>query len=142
MKRSRWAAHAALLLSLALLQACTILQRVAESDLGIQYATGKFIERSDDWQHRADRVLAVTGDVRVWVDVGAAATVHEIRQVALAHIDLSRLSPADSLLLEALLDEIEAELVARVGDGLIPEDALITVHQVLDSIERGARRYL
>lgn len=106
--------------------------------LAVQYATMKVIEQSShitaaDVLDHVERVRSiVTNDKPITL----AALTNEVRE----GIRWDRLSPADAMLLDALLMEAEAQLWARIGEGLLSAEAKATISTLLDWIANSARR--
>lgn len=124
------------LLALLPLGGCqTLAERESTARLSVQVATIKVIEQSADISgadviHHAEAAREVLKG-----DVTLAHLVESVR----GRIGWERLDAADRLLLDAVLLEAEARLQARIGDGLIAEDARVTVVTLLDWIVQAAR---
>lgn len=98
-----------------------------------QYAVAKYLEDSgSDFARakRADNIRAVGGDL-LQVASGDEVTLPFLKMKAATEIAKLTESPADRLLAMNLLDVIVAELSARIGDGLLQPDQLVTVRSVI-----------
>jgi hypothetical protein len=98
--------------------------------LAIQYATLKITEGKPD---RAARIHAIASDAKTFLS-GEAVTLSALNAAVRDKIDFSKLDAADTLLVNALLGEVQRQLAAKLGEGLLNPDALVHVNRVLDWI--------
>lgn len=84
----------------------------------------------------ADRVLAAVEDARNYVDTGETVTIDRLYQGALERI--SGLSPADRVLVTAIVDNMRGNLAAALSTGQLDESERVALLDVLDWIERAA----
>jgi len=110
------------------------LQPIA-AQLAIQYATLKVLENNPDY---APRVVEITRHVREVASGDASATVEVIDGLIRSQIDWSKLAPSDAMIVNTLLLAIRSELEARIGNGILDPEALLTVAQVATWIEQAA----
>jgi hypothetical protein len=120
----------------AALQACTLLQQEdARLELAVKYSTLKTIERAElTGEQVRDGVARVRPLVEREVDITLGELVGEVRGV----IRWDRLSPADQLLLDAVLGAIEAELQQRIGEGLLNPDDRAAIGAFLRWVDDAA----
>jgi hypothetical protein len=104
--------------------------------LSVQYATAKYIERRPSSRKS---VIYVAEAAKAVVAGDAVVTLVTLQEFVNSELDKVSLSAADRVLANALVSLIVAELQARVGDGLIPEDQRIRVAQLLDLVIAAAR---
>lgn len=126
-----------------LLPACALLDFVetnpATAQLTVQYATLKYI---DGDQNRADRVLAVTERIRAHVDDDEVVTIAVLDDRLRSYINWGQLDEADTLLLNALLEQVKRELQERMGEGFVSEHDRVRLHRVIDWVETAAGTHL
>lgn len=102
----------------------------ATTELLVQYATLKVIANNPE---RAQRVVTIAQQALDQLsDPTASVTVALIENAVRSQIHWEKLDPADTLLANALISMVHDELVARVGDGLLPADKLVQVKAVLE----------
>jgi hypothetical protein len=110
---------------------CSTLQsRPDAAKLGVILATAKFIESSDNPAARAARVRGIAEKVLAVAEGNPESTVAALREVAFAALPAT-LTPVDRAIAGALIDAVVAELTARVSNGAIPSDRLVTIKTVL-----------
>ena len=98
--------------------------------LVIQYAVLKVLDNDPE---RAQRIGEIARDAKTFLN-GNAVTIGALQAAVHDKIDWTKLDAADTLLVNALLAEVDRELVIRVGDGVLNPDALVQVNEVLDWI--------
>ena len=103
--------------------------------LSVQYATAKYIEKRPNSRENIVRVATAAKGI---VAGDSTATLITLQEFVGQELDKLSLSPADRVLANGLVSLIVAELQAKVGDGLIPEDQRVRVSQVLDLIIAAA----
>jgi hypothetical protein len=104
----------------------------------VVYATSKVVENNPDY---APRIAAIAGEIRKTASGDGVDTVAAVIAIARARIDWSKLSPADTALVNLLLDAVSAELTARLGAGVLPPDKALVVAKVAGWIEKAAIAY-
>lgn len=124
---------------IACLSGCGILSKpenVPVAKLTVQYATLKFIEKADadHQQERRERIRSIATDVQSLVKSDEQATVPALDTLVRSKVPWDKLSPADTLLANSLIEVIEQELLARVGNSTIPRDQLLQVDLVMSWI--------
>ncbi len=100
------------------------------------YATLKVIDEDPE---KARRVEEIALEVLQLADSDPQTTIQRLVGEARSHIRWERLDAADSLLVNALLIELEVRLQERYGDGIIPEDARLTVRTLAGWVIEAAR---
>ena len=118
--------------------ACSVLETVAEdqNQLAVQYATMKVLERDDV---DAGRVIELTTKAKAYVEEGASVTVSALVDAARERLSESSLSPADQILIEAILARAQERIEAKIGGGLLTGEQRLQLLTVLDWIEDAAR---
>lgn len=101
----------------------------------VVYATAKVIENNPAY---APRIAQIAAEVRAVSSGEAATTVDMVVALARSKIDWAKLSPADTALVNLLLDAVKAELTARLGAAELPTDKLLVVAKVAGWIEQAA----
>lgn len=132
-----WVVLLSLLVGAGSLSGCAWLsENEGSARLLTTYATLKVI---DGDAARADRVEEIALEVATYAgadpDVSVDALIARVRGL----IDWSDLDEADTLLVNALLVEVSIRLKEKLGDGLIPEDARITVQTLAGWVIEAAR---
>jgi hypothetical protein len=125
----------AAIFALALSACATFSERDTGTRLLIQYSTMKLIEQSD--AITSEGVVAHVERVRGMLDTSEEVAVVDLRRELLERVNLDALGPADTLLLMALLDEVELSFQANT-DVLSQEDRE-RVGTILDWVVSAAR---
>ncbi len=113
------------LLTALVLTGCAFVEESPGSAyIATTYATLKVI---DDDPEKAQRVEEIALEVLRVADDDPEATIDRLIETARGHIRWDRLDNADTLLVNALLIELAERLKERFGEGIIPEDARLTV---------------
>jgi len=121
-----------LLMLMFSLSGCTTIKENPElANLGIQYATIKLVNRSDNPAESASRVKALSEFI-----ISIAESEPEISAVFLKRkaeelIAERDLAPEDVLLAQALMTAISLEINRRVTDKVLPADTVVTIVEVL-----------
>jgi hypothetical protein len=99
----------------------------------VQYATRSVIikARVEDREAKRERIRNIAADIQVAVKDDEQATIPLLDQLVHDRVPWSKLSEQDQLLAQTLIDVVEAELRARVGDNTIPPDQLLVVFEVM-----------
>ena len=123
------------------LSGCSLLEVVAEdqNQLALQYATLKVLERDDVSK---ERVLELVGKAKTYVNDGDSITVTALVSEARKKLYASSLSPADQMLIEAILARAQERIEARLGDGVLDPDHRVQLMTVLSWIESAANGYV
>ena len=132
--RTHLIATVAAVLLLAGCKSPNSLQPIAEQ-LAIQYATLKVLENNPDY---SPRIVEITRHVREVASGDASATVEVIDGLIRSQINWAKLAPSDAMIVNTLLLAIRSELEARIGNGILDPEALLTVAQVATWIEQAA----
>lgn len=98
-----------------------------------EYGTLKVIDGDPD---RAERVVDLMDDLIVIAS--GDATVEFLSERLRDEIDWGKLSPADTILVNAVINEVSARLQEQVGDGLLDPDQRLQVTQALGWIREAA----
>lgn len=129
------------------LAGCTALQNFLDSnggtaELGVTYATMKYIEKAGDVDAqiaRATRVRLVAEDVKETAR-GDSVTVEALKAYVMGRLPAD-LSPADRFLADALIEALVAELQQRVGIGVLDADQLLVVDTLLEWVIKATTYY-
>jgi hypothetical protein len=128
-----------LVASTALLGCTFVRDNQSAAKLVVEYSVAKFAEQSSSAtrQQRLDNTIKVAGAVKGIVGT-QVTTIPLLRELVMKQVDKLHLSPADTLLVGALVDIITEQLMAKIGDGVLkPEDKLL-VSQVMDWVIEAA----
>lgn len=107
----------------------------ASARLTVQYAVLKYIK--EDTQ-KAERVVIHVDRAIALVEGNEVISVSDIVTKIRASINWKRLDPADLLLLDALLLQLEDSLKKRIGDGRINPEGRVELITVLGWIKNAA----
>lgn len=122
------------------LASCSFLEeRPATAYLATTYATLKVI---DDDAEKAERVIEIATEVLQLASSDPETTISRLMSEARGLIRWNRLDDADTLLVNALLVEVEHRLREKFGDGIIPEDARLTVQTLAGWVIEAAQSTL
>ena len=110
--------------------------------VAIQVATSKVINRSGDPAAKAQRIIDIATQAKQLAEGGTLALVDDLHDEVNQRIDWAALDEGDTLLVQALISGVRAELKVRVDDNLIEGDALIVLKLVLDNIIDAATVYV
>jgi len=102
--------------------------------LVVQYAVLKVTE---DKPATAAKVIEIANDAKTFFDV-EFVSVANVKAAILKRISKLDLDAADTLLANALVDAVAADLEGKVGAGLISPEAKIRVNKVLDAVITAA----
>lgn len=119
------------------LMGCSVLSTVSEdrNQIAVQYATLKVME-SDSVD--GSRIVELVTDAREYVRAGESVAVSALASAARERLAESGLSPADKILIDAILARAQARLEAEIGEGLLSEDQRLQLLTVLEWIESAA----
>lgn len=135
----------ATLLAIALAGCSTLGDGDTRNDLAaaiaIKYATLKVIEQADEPTAKASRVIDIASQARQMVDSGTVTLIPALELAVRERIDWQDLSPADTLLADALITAVRMELEARVEGGSLSGESVLALAVVLDNIVEAARLY-
>lgn len=113
--------------------------------LGVQVATMALIERADNPADKATRIMALSGDMRVLLDM-AEVTVGDLRIALLARLAertaAGKVSPLERLAALEFINTVADAVEKRLGAGLLTQDTRVKVNTVLTWIEDAARSYV
>lgn len=136
----RLAVVLSLCLGVALLSACSMLQdRDSRLQLAVTYATAKLIENSGDIT--GPGVIASVERARAIVEADDNVTVIDLAEQIRGALNLDRLSPADQILVNALLAEVQREFEFRLGLGMLKPEDKLAILTFLDWVELAALMY-
>lgn len=136
----RLAAVLSLCLCLGWLSGCSLLQdRDARLQLAVSYATGKLIEQSSDIT--GERVAAAVVRARAIVEADELVTVIDLTARIRSTLDLEQLGPADRMLVDALLAEVQREFTFRLGAGMLKPEDRLAILTFLNWVELAALMY-
>ncbi len=145
----RFALFATALLAFSCLPGCEFFSQFTSpknqlvEQIAIQYATGKYIEgekQPAERVARAVRVGKVAADIKA-VAGADDATIAALRELAAKQIAGAKLSPADSLLANTLVDAVVLALSEKVASGVLSPDAKVAVDKLLDWVIAAAAAY-
>lgn len=117
---------------------CSLLSTVAENEnqLAVQYATMKVLERDDV---SSERVIELVTKAKAYVSDGSSITVAALVDEARSKLAGSSLSPADQILIEAILARAQERIEAKLGSGILNDEQRVQLMTVLTWIEDAAR---
>lgn len=105
-----------------------------------QYAVYKAVQgyiKGD--AEKAARVVTVIDDVLQLLEGDASqATVQFAADAVRSRVDWVKLDPVDQLMLRAIIDDVETELLARISTGEIAGNSLVAVRTVLTWAKESA----
>lgn len=104
--------------------------------VAVQYAVLKVAEKHPD---KAAKILEISHAVRAVAGSDGFNTVDLLMDFVRVKANIASLSPADQLLAGTLLDAIQAELKAKIGNGTLTTDKLLIVGEVAGWIEDAAK---
>lgn len=136
----RLAAALSLCLTVALMGACSLLEdRDSRLQLAVTYATAKLIEQSGDIT--GPGVGAAVSRARAIVEADDNVTVVDLAAQIRSALNLDQLSPADQILVNALLAEVQREFEFRLGLGVLKPEDKLAILTFLDWVELAALLY-
>ena len=108
--------------------------------MSAQYVTLKILENSSDGMRatRAANIVNVSTALQS-VATGEAVTIPDLKLYAFKELGKLHLSPADQFLANTLIDAVSAELLKRIGDGIVKPDDKVFVKEVLQWIIDAAK---
>lgn len=115
-----------LLMLLAAVSGCAITENTESAELVVKYSTLKVC----DTPERASRCRQIASDVSKYANDTEYLTVALLMAAVADEVDWSSLDPADTILIQALLDRLQSELVERLGEGALPEDVRLATTTV------------
>lgn len=120
------------------LTGCSVFETVSDdrNQLAVQYATLKVLERDDVSD---TRLLSLVSQAKTYVQEGESVSVSALVTAARERLSESSLSPADQILIEAILARAQERIEAEIGGGLLTGDQRLQLLTVLDWIEDAAR---
>ena len=125
---------------LMVLSGCAFIQEhESEARIATTYATLKVI---DEDAERAARVVDIATEVSEIAGGDPEATVGLLIAEARDLIKWENLDAADTVLVDTLLIELEARLIDVLGDGILPDDARVTVQTIAEWVIRAASPYV
>jgi hypothetical protein len=103
----------------------------------VVYGVAKVVENNPTY---GPRIAAIAAEVRAVAKGESFGTVDLLMQFIRAKIDFEKLaeSPADAALVNLLLDAVQIELVARLGEVQLPAEKMLVVEKVAGWIENAA----
>lgn len=124
-------------LTVLILTGCGVLATVAEdrNQLAVQYATLKVME-SD--RVDGERIVELVSDAREYVSAGESVAISALADAARERLAESGLSPADKILIDAILTRAQERLQTEIGDGLLSGEQRLQLLTVLGWIEGAA----
>ncbi len=112
-------------IAMTMLAGCAwIAENESSARLLTTYATLKVIDGDSE---RADRVEAIALEVLQLAADEPQATISRLVSHARTLVPWDRLDQADTLLVNGLLIELEVRLIERYGEGIMPDEARLTV---------------
>lgn len=128
------------LIALIALAGCSVLSTVADNknQLAVQYATASVIERTDV---DAPRVAELAAKAKSYVGEADSVLISQLVDEGRALLDGSDLLYADKLLIEAILQNAQDRLEARLGGGILTGEQRVQLLTILEWIEDTANGY-
>jgi hypothetical protein len=124
------------------LNACAWMKDNPQSaKLVVQLATMKVIEGGDDIHGRATRVMAIASEASSLFD-SQEMSLPALREAIAERLAKENLSPSDQLLVNALVEAVDAELQKRIGQGALNPEQAVQVKAVLDWVIEAAKVYI
>jgi hypothetical protein len=109
------------------LPACNSTATTPAAKLVVQYAVLKVADKNPQ---KAAKVADIAKEVRALAGSEGFNTVDLLVAAIRAKVDFSKLDAADTLLANALIDTVSAELKSRVGSEPLADGALLKVNEV------------
>lgn len=106
----------------------------AVETIAVQYAV---LRVTDGDSAKAGRIAEIATEAKSLFN-SEAVTVALVKTAVASRVAKLDLAPADQLLAAALIEAVEAELVKRVGNGLLPPEKKVGVNAVLDAVIQAA----
>jgi hypothetical protein len=103
--------------------------------LAVTYATMKVIENNPAY---GKRIVAIATEVEAAAGGDSASTVALLGELIKAKINWGSMSPADSMLVGILVDEVVAQLAERIGTGKLEGPQLLAIKEVAGWIKQAA----
>lgn len=113
----------------------TVQDKQLIAKVAVSYATIKVVEKNPAY---AAKIAAIAKSVKDVADGETAYTVALLDAYVRSRIDWTKLSAADMMLVNALLDEVKLQLEARIGNGTLDSAKLLVVKEVATWIETAA----
>ena len=107
----------------------------ATAKLATQYATIKII---DGDRAKAQRVRKIAKEAKKYANTKPQLTVDRLIDEVKAQINWGYLDAADTLLVNALIDELSLRLTERLGSEPLPKDLRLAVDTVVDWVISAA----
>ena len=125
-----------LFLATVSMSACSFFsEHKATAKLATQYATIKII---DGDRAKAQRVREIAKEVKQYANTKPQLTVDRLIDEVKAQINWGDLDAADTLLVNALIDELSQQLTKRLGSQSLPKDLRLAVDTVVDWVISAA----
>lgn len=112
---------------LAVAACATLTDDNFQAKLATQYATIKIVNGDPD---KADRIVEIASEIQRYASGETLLTVDLLVFAIKDQIQWNKLDVADTLLVNALLDQLRTELVARLGADALPGDVRLAVDVV------------
>lgn len=127
-----------LILTFAGLVGCASFDNLQSTGLVVQYATLKFVGKAEPGKRiiRAQKIIKHASQAKVLFDQDKLP-IEQIEELVRRRIDWTKLDPADTLLLDALIKTVVIEVNQNTGRTKPGE--LTTGSAVLDWIIKGAQ---
>lgn len=109
----------------------------AEAELPVKYAVAKVIGSSDSVTGQG--VMDVTAKVRGYVESDGELALDDLMAQATGEIDFASMEPADAMLVQALLSQIEYTITQDMPE--LPEERKVRILTLLDWIDQAAALY-
>lgn len=127
-----------------LMSGCSTIGKAVDSgdiraELAVLYATEKVI---DGKATRAKRVISLVNEARDFVAQEDSVTIKLLDTEIKSKINWDNLSPADRVLVNAVLIRARERLETEIGEGVLADNQKVRVTKVLEWIERSAESYL
>lgn len=107
----------------------TLTEGNASSKLVAQYAVIKVAQNDPA---KAARIAEIAAQVKLYISDEESPTVDALVIAIRSQIEWSKLDPADTLLVNALLERLRTELTEYLGPDTLPEDLRLAATTVAD----------
>lgn len=124
-----------MLLAAGLLVGCATL---AEGDAGTELVVKYAALKTCDTPERATRCIEIATEVKRYANDTEYLTVSALMAAITDEIDWQGLDPADTLLVQALLDRLQTGLIDYLGPDHLPEDLQLATATVADWVVAAA----
>lgn len=112
------------------------------ANLAIQYGTLKVIDENANPYGAAQEIVKLANKIEKFIDGGTSVTIALAVDELEKEIPWHTLDVADTLLVRNLLDILVIELEARINKGIIDQDTVVVVRQIIKVVRDTAASML